>query len=375
VTAETDNPLVVVRDLRTWFPVRGRWVGTSYVRAVDGVSFDIAAGRTLALVGESGSGKTTVGRTLPRLIPATEGRVRFDGRDLFTLPARQMRRLRRRMQIIFQDPYGSLNPRMTVGGIVGEPLKVHRLCESARDRRRRVAELLGRVGLEPAHARRYPHEFSGGQRQRIGIARALASEPDFIVCDEPVSALDVSIQSQILNLLGDLQAELGLTYLFIAHNLAVVEHFADAVAVMYLGRIVELAGRDELYARPLHPYTEALFSSVPEPEPDRRSRRIRLEGETPSPINPPGGCPFHPRCPLTRRAAAGELATAPGGRPVPPLPAGRTRKVRVQGRPVEVARICVEQTPDLLPMSDDPHHCHACHLRRGGAAGGAGGAV
>ena len=346
---ETEE-LVVIRDLRTWFPVRGGWFGHRYVRAVDGVSFSIRAGSTLALVGESGSGKTTVGRTILKLIPATGGQVSFDGIDLFSLSGSAMRPLRRKMQIIFQDPVGSLNPRMTVGSIVGEPLKVHRLCDTRRARRQRVAELLGRVGLDPIHAVRYPHEFSGGQRQRIGIARALASSPDFIVCDEPVSALDVSIQAQILNLLDDLQDEFNLTYLFIAHNLAVVEHFADTVAVMYLGRIVEIAGRDDLYANPQHPYTVSLFSAVPRPEPDRKADRIRLEGEVPSPINPPTGCHFHPRCPLTRQKAAdGDEQTC---------------QITVQGRGVTVLRRCVEEVPQLLPMADCPSHCHACHLKR-----------
>jgi len=328
-------PLAEVRDLRKYFPVGRGWGGKDYVRAVDGVSFAIPRGTTLALVGESGSGKTTVGRTMLRLIPATGGQVFFDDDEILSLPGRAMRSLRRRMQMIFQDPVGSLNPRMTVGGIVSEPIKVHGLCDTRKQRRQRVTELLQRVGLEPAHARRYPHEFSGGQRQRIGIARALASQPDFIVCDEPVSALDVSIQSQILNLLSDLQDEFALTYLFIAHNLAVVEHFATTVAVMYMGRIVELADRDELYANPLHPYTESLFSAVPRPVPKREVQRIRLEGETPSAINPPSGCPFHPRCRLTRQSG--------GGTP---------------------ARECVEEEPALTPLADNPNHCHACHLRR-----------
>ena len=267
---------------------------------MDGVSFSIAAGRTLALVGESGSGKTTVGRTMLRLIPATGGRVAFDGIDLFAEPAGAMRALRKRMQMIFQDPFGSLNPRMTVAGIVGEPLKVHRLCPTRRERRRRVGQLLQRVGLEAAHARRYPHEFSGGQRQRIGIARALASQPDFIVCDEPVSALDVSIQAQILNLLNDLQDELGLTYLFIAHNLAVVEHFADVVAVMYLGRIVEQAAVRPLMKDPRHPYTRGLLYSLPSLT-RRRGTLPSIPGAVPSPLDVPPGCPFHPRCPHAER--------------------------------------------------------------------------
>ncbi|GMU25035.1 MAG: ABC transporter ATP-binding protein [Phycisphaerae bacterium] len=268
-----------------------------YVKAVDGVSFDVRKGRTLGLVGESGCGKTTVGRTVLRLIPATAGRVRFEGVDVFALNRSALRTLRRRMQIIFQDPYGSLNPRMTVSTIVGEGLTVHGLARG-RERDRRVAELLERCGLSPSHINRYPHEFSGGQRQRIGIARALALNPDLIICDEPVSALDVSIQSQILNLLKDLQRELGLSYLFIAHNLAVVEHFSDEVAVMYLGKIMEIASAQELYRNPKHPYTQALLSAVPEPDPTARRSRVVLGGEVPSPMNPPPGCPFHPRCPL-----------------------------------------------------------------------------
>ena len=347
--------LVQVRDLRTYFRVRRGWFKRVDVRAVDGVSFHIPAGRTLALVGESGSGKTTVGRTMLGLVRATSGQVVFDGIDV--LAAANLRPLRRRMQMIFQDPYGSLNPRMTVGDIVGEPLQVHRLCAGAHERRQRVRELLARVGLHPSHAGRYPHEFSGGQRQRIGIARALASSPEFIICDEPVSALDVSVQSQVLNLLSDLQDELGLTYLFIAHNLVVVEHFADLVAVMYLGRIVELAPRDGLYANPLHPYTEALFSAVPVPDPVRRPRRVRLEGETPSPVNPPPGCPFHPRCPLTRLAAA----TGRGGKPLPP---DQLARIDVQGRPAVVTRRCVTEIPQLLSVAGQPDHCHACLLRQ-----------
>ena len=348
---DADMPLVAVRDLRTYFPVRGKWFRRLYVRAVDGVSFSIPRGKTLALVGESGSGKTTIGRTILRLVPATSGEVLFDGHDLLRLGAAEMRVLRRRVQIIFQDPVGSLNPRATVGSIISEPIKVHRLAESSRQRREMVEQLLSRVGLDSGHASRYPHEFSGGQRQRIGIARALASQPDFIVCDEPVSALDVSIQGQILNLLGDLQDEFNLTYLFIAHNLAVVEHFADRVAVMYLGRIVELAERDELYAHPLHPYTETLFSAVPMPDPARARQRIRLEGETPSPINPPPGCPFHPRCPLTRKLA--ETADA-----------GNACQVGLQDGASNVMARCVNETPALLPLAGKTDHCHACHFRR-----------
>jgi oligopeptide/dipeptide ABC transporter ATP-binding protein len=293
------NVLVKVRDLKTHFPVRKSLFGrvTGHVKAVDGISFDVRRGKTLGLVGESGCGKTTVGRTILRLIPATAGGMLFDDIDVFALDRKTLRSLRRQMQIIFQDPVGSLNPRMTVGNIVGEALTVHGIARG-HARRERVAQLLERVGLSAAHMSRYPHEFSGGQRQRIGIARALALEPKFIVCDEPVSALDVSIQSQILNLLGDLQREMGLAYLFIAHNLAVVEHFSEDVAVMYLGKIVEIAPAVELYAHPRHPYTQALLASVPEPDPTRRKARVVLAGEVPSPINPPPGCAFHPRCPF-----------------------------------------------------------------------------
>jgi oligopeptide/dipeptide ABC transporter ATP-binding protein len=307
--------LVEVVDLATHFPIRKGLLRrvAGWVKAVDGVSFHIAPGKTLGLVGESGCGKTTVGRTLLRLIPATGGRVLYAGRDVFALRSEQMRLLRRRMQLVFQDPYGSLNPRMTVENIVGEALAVHEGL-SARRRRDRVIPLLERVGLASHHAGRYPHEFSGGQRQRIGIARALALGPQFIVCDEPVSALDVSIQSQIVNLLKDLQAEMGLTYLFIAHDLAVVEHISDDVAVMYLGRIVEYASRDDLYANPLHPYTRALMSAIPRPQPRRRRERIVLAGEAPSPSNPPSGCAFHPRCPLAEPRCAEEVQQLlPGG--------------------------------------------------------------
>lgn len=283
--ATPQHPLVEVRDLKTYFPVkRGlmrRTVGQ--VRAVDGVSFTIGERETLGLVGESGCGKSTVGRTILRLIPATSGEMRFEGEDVFAADRRRMKQLRRQMQIIFQDPVGSLNPRMTVGRIIGEPMQVHRLAKGS-ELEDRVATLLKKVGLAPDHAARYPHEFSGGQRQRIGIARALALEPRFIVCDEPVSALDVSIQSQILNLLNDLQDEFGLSYLFIAHNLAVVEHFCDRVAVMYLGRIVEMADRDTLYENPQHPYTKALLSAAPTPDPQRKRQRIILDGDVPSPI-------------------------------------------------------------------------------------------
>ncbi len=300
--------ILEVRDLKTYFPVRRGVLSRvhAWVKAVDGVSFSVQRGKTLGLVGESGCGKTTVGRTILRLIPATAGQVVFDGRDVFALGRSELRALRRRMQIIFQDPFGSLNPRMTVGTIVGEALTVHQIARG-RERERIVAELLERCGLSASYMRRYPHEFSGGQRQRIGIARALALNPDLIICDEPVSALDVSIQSQILNLLKDLQEEMGLSYLFIAHNLAVVEHFSHEVAVMYLGKIVELAAAEEIYRNPKHPYTQALMSAIPAPDPSRRRSRVVLTGEVPSPLNPPPGCAFHPRCPLAIEACRREL--------------------------------------------------------------------
>jgi oligopeptide/dipeptide ABC transporter ATP-binding protein len=298
-------PLLSVRDLEVHFPIRkgilGRTVG--HVRAVDGVSFDVMPGETLGVVGESGCGKTTTGRAVLRLIEATGGTVRFGGHDVRALAAGALRRLRREMQIIFQDPFSSLNPRMTVGAIVREGLTIHRLAEGAAADAR-VRELLDEVGLRPEYANRYPHEFSGGQRQRIGIARALGVEPRFIVCDEPVSALDVSVQAQVINLLADLQARRGLSYLFIAHDLSVVEHIADRVAVMYLGRIVELAVAADLYREPLMPYTQALLSAIPVPDPSRRRARIVLAGDPPSPANPPSGCVFHPRCHHPARDAA-----------------------------------------------------------------------
>ncbi|MBN2375780.1 MAG: dipeptide ABC transporter ATP-binding protein [Sedimentisphaerales bacterium] len=292
-----NNNLVKVENLKTWFPVRKGFFSRSvrWLKAVDGVSFGIGAGKTLGLVGESGCGKTTLGRTILRLIPATSGEVVFGGHEVFSQSGRQMRNLRRDMQLIFQDPFGSLNPRRTVESIVGEALTVHGIARGKK-RAARVAELLEKVGVPASYAGRYPHEFSGGQRQRIGIARALALNPKFVVCDEPVSALDVSIQSQIINLLQDLQKEFGLTYLFIAHDLAVVEHISDYVAVMYLGRIVEHATAGDIYANAQHPYTQALLSAVPQPDSNRPGKRIRLEGEVPSPIDPPSGCPFHPRC-------------------------------------------------------------------------------
>jgi len=292
--------LLSVKDLRKYFPVRGGLLSRERgsVRAVDGVSFSLRRGATLGLVGESGCGKTTAGRTLLRLLEPTSGQIIFDGVAVHALGAAQLRALRRRMQIVFQDPYGSLDPRMTVGDIVGEPLTVHGVAHG-RKRRAMVEELLARVGLSPSQVRHYPHEFSGGQRQRIGIARALALRPDFIVCDEPVSALDVSIQAQIINLLEDLQQEMGISYLFISHDLGVVEHISHDVAVMYLGRIVEMASRQALYANPLHPYTRALLAAIPIADPrDRRVGRPERT-ETTSVHAPPHGCPFHPRCPMS----------------------------------------------------------------------------
>jgi oligopeptide transport system ATP-binding protein len=293
--------LVEVRDLQKYFPIHAGLLSrhVADVKAVDGVSFDIAAGETLGLVGESGSGKTTIGRMLLHLLPATAGSIRYDGAEITTMRADDIRRLRRQIQIIFQDPYASLNPRMTIGEIIGEPLRIHGIA-TGKAAQERVQELLRLVGLRPYSANRYPHEFSGGQRQRIGIARALAVDPKFIVCDEPVSALDVSIQAQVINLLEDLQQQLGLTYLFIAHDLSVVRHISTRVAVMYVGKIVELSSRDDLYERPLHPYTQALLSAIPIPDPsaERRRKRIVLTGDIPSPVDPPSGCRFHTRCPL-----------------------------------------------------------------------------
>ena len=300
-TAAPTTDLVAVKDLFKYFPIHAglfsRHVGD--VKAVDGVDFSIPAGETLGLVGESGSGKSTIGRVLLRLLPATSGEVYFQGENILNISRDELRKLRKEMQIIFQDPYASLNPRMTVGDIVGEPLRIHHIA-SGKDADAKVQYLLKMVGLQPYHANRYPHEFSGGQRQRIGIARALAVDPKFIVCDEPVSALDVSIQAQVINLLEDLQNQLGLTYLFIAHDLSVVRHISNRVAVMYVGKIVELANRDQLYENPLHPYTQALLSAIPIPDPhvERRRKRIILTGEIPSPVNPPSGCRFHTRCPV-----------------------------------------------------------------------------
>jgi oligopeptide transport system ATP-binding protein len=297
VTARPD--LVHVRGLKVYFPIRSgifqQEVGT--VKAIDGIDFEIRKGETLGLVGESGCGKSTTGRALIRLREPTEGTVTFDGIDLAKLKPEALRKMRRRMQIIFQDPYGSLDPRMTVGATISEPIDTHKLAKG-NDRRDRIADLLRIVGLDPKYVSRYPHEFSGGQRQRIGVARALAVEPEFIVCDEPISALDVSIQAQVLNLLTDLRNQLGLTYLFIAHDLSVVKHISDRVAVMYLGKIVEIGPPDVMYAKPGHPYTRALLSAVPVPDPEseRRRRRVVLQGDVPSPVNPPSGCRFHTRC-------------------------------------------------------------------------------
>ncbi len=299
----TGEALVQVKDLKKHFPVNSGVViqrTEAWVKAVDGISFDIQAGETLGLVGESGCGKTTVGRTILGLYPATSGEINIAGHDMRQARGEELNKLRQKAQIIFQDPYASLNPRWTVNSIIAEPLRVHHMLANEKERIERVKELLRLVGLSPSHVNRFPHEFSGGQRQRIGIARALASDPEFIVCDEPISALDVSIQAQVVNLLEDLQDQLNLTYLFIAHDLSMVRHICDRVAVMYLGVFVELAHRDDLYENALHPYTQALLSAVPIPDPklDRLRERTVLKGEIPSPTNPPSGCRFHPRCPI-----------------------------------------------------------------------------
>ncbi len=324
-------PLVEVRDLVKHFPVRGgilqRTVGM--VQAVDGVSFDIRRGETLGLVGESGCGKTPVGRLLLRLIEPTSGTIRFDGAELTAIKGAALKPYRRRIQIIFQDPYASLDPRAPIADSIGEGLRIHGIGNPAA-RRQKVSRMMDLVGLQPYHARRYPHEFSGGQRQRIGIARALVLEPDLVVCDEPVSALDVSIQAQVLNLLKQLQRELGLTYLFVAHNMGVVEHISDRVAVMYLGRIAELADGDDLFRKQEHPYTEALMSAIPIPDPLLRRQRVILRGDVPSPVNPPKGCRFHPRCQLRQ-----EL-----------------------GSPA----ICAEVVPPLIQLGGE--HLCACHFRQ-----------
>ncbi len=310
-TAHDDRQVLVgVADLKKYFPIMGgvfrRHVGD--VKAVDGVTFEIRRGETLGLVGESGSGKSTIGRVILQLDRATEGAVTFDGMDLIEAKGEALRRIRPRMQIVFQDPHASLNPRMTVGSIIAEPLREHSVARGE-ERKFRVEELLSVVGLEPMHANRYPHEFSGGQRQRIGIARAIALNPDFIVCDEPIAALDVSIQAQVVNLLESLQDEMGLTYLFISHDLSMVRHIANRVAVMYLGRFMEMGGVDAVYENPMHPYTVALHSAVPVPDPMVESgrRRIILEGDIPSPANPPPGCPFNTRCPIAQERCIAEV--------------------------------------------------------------------
>lgn len=303
-----NRELVVVKDLYKHFPVRGGILRKTidWIKAVDGVGFTIREGETLGLVGESGCGKSTIGRTILHLHEPTSGDVEFDGQNIFSLTKNELKTMRRNMQIIFQDPYASLNPRRPISDSIMAGLKIHKIG-TPNERSELVMDMLHRVGLEPYHAHRYPHEFSGGQRQRIGIARAIALRPKFIVCDEPVSALDVSIQSQILNLLQDLQDEFGLTYLFIAHNLSVVEHISDRVAVMYLGKIVELAPRLELFRNALHPYTQALMSAIPIPKPNLKRERTILKGEVPSPQNPPSGCHFHPRCPVAMDICAEEV--------------------------------------------------------------------
>lgn len=294
------SELLRVENLVKSFPITGGFWGSEVasVKAVQNVSFTVNKGETLGLVGESGCGKSTLGRSLIRLIDTTSGKIYFKGEDITQLKGERLRELRRKMQIVFQDPFASLNPRMTIGAILEEPLIIHNLFDSAEKRRQRVQELLKTVGLRPESVNRFPHEFSGGQRQRVGIARALAVEPELIICDEPVSALDVSIQAQVINLLKELQTKLGLTFIFIAHDLKVVEHVSDRVAVMYLGKVVELASSDELYQNPKHPYTKALLSAIPKPDPGAKAEKIILTGDVPSPVNPPSGCHFHPRCPV-----------------------------------------------------------------------------
>jgi len=325
-----DQPLLRARGIKKYFPVRRGFLQrvVGFVKAVDDVNLDVRSGETLGLVGESGCGKSTLGRSLLRLVEPTEGTIEFDGRDITKIGARAMKPVRAEMQMIFQDPVGSLNPRMSVGDIVGEGLLVHGMKKRA-DREKITRDMLRRVGLRPEYANRYPHEFSGGQRQRIGIARALALSPKLIIADEPVSALDVSIQSQVLNLLVDLRQEFGLTYIFVAHNLAVVSYISDRVAVMYLGQVMELSDAEELYKNPLHPYTKSLMSAIPQPDPDHLRNRTQLTGDVPSPFNPPSGCPFRTRCPLAK-----EKGTQNG--------------------------ICAEERPKL--EAKKPGHFAACHF-------------
>jgi len=301
--------LIVVKNLKKYFPIKGGFLKRTIgqVHAVEDISFTIKKGETLGIVGESGCGKSTTGRTLLKLLEKTDGEVYYKGREIFSLPKNELIKLRTEMQIVFQDPYSSLNPRLTVAQIVGESLVEHGLAKKGKEANDRVSQIIEKCGLAPYHIRRYPHEFSGGQRQRIGIARALALNPEFIVCDEPVSALDVSIQSQVINLLMDLQEDMGLTYLFISHDLSVVKHISDRIGVMYLGNLVELAPKDELYKQPLHPYTQALLSAIPVADPTIKRKRIILKGDIPSPANPPSGCRFHTRCPYVMERCKQEV--------------------------------------------------------------------
>lgn len=312
------EPLLKVENLVKSFPIHGGILGreVASVKAVQNVSFELNRGETLGLVGESGCGKSTLGRCLIRLIDTTSGKISYKGQDITHLEGEELRHLRRKMQIIFQDPYASLNPRMTIGSILEEPLIIHGLGQTVKDRQDRVKQLIELVGLRPETLQRYPHEFSGGQRQRVGIARALAVEPELIVCDEPVSALDVSIQAQVINLLMDLQQKLGLTYIFIAHDLKVVEHVSTRVAVMYLGKIVEITDANEMYLHPKHPYTKALLSAIPVPDPRGKEERIILTGDVPSPVSPPSGCHFHPRCPSAVAACKTQVPTLEIKRPL-----------------------------------------------------------